>query len=120
MPVGGAYGAGGPDCACVLQPSVKFCASRTALWSDSKVVLRYIANNSKRFHTFIANRVAEIRDATEPCQWRHVPSQLNPSDDCSRGLMASDLTRDSRWIRGPDFLGSLKSSGHQSNRRRPC
>ena len=35
---------------------------------------------------------------------RHVPSQLNPSDDCSRGLMASDLTRDSRWIRGPDFL----------------
>ena len=30
-PVGGAYGPGGPDCACVLQPSVKFCASRTAL-----------------------------------------------------------------------------------------
>ena len=30
-PVGGAYGPVGPDCACELQPSVKFCASRTAL-----------------------------------------------------------------------------------------
>ena len=33
-PVGGAYGPGGPDCACVLQPSVKFCASRTALRAE--------------------------------------------------------------------------------------
>ena len=36
-PVGGAYGPVGPDCACVLQPSVKFCASRTALCAVRRV-----------------------------------------------------------------------------------
>ena len=73
-------------------------------WSDSQVVLSYIANDSKRFHTFIANRVAEIRDASEPSQWRYIPGESNPADDCSRGMMASALSSDSRWIRGPDFL----------------
>ena len=29
-------------------------------WTDSKVVLGYIKNEAKRFHTFVANRVQEI------------------------------------------------------------
>ena len=73
-------------------------------WSDSKVVLQYIANESRRFHVFVANRVAEIHDLTKKEQWRHVPGTLNPADDCSRGLSASELTPDCRWFRGPDFL----------------
>ena len=73
-------------------------------WSDSKVVLQYIANESRRFHVFVANRVAEIHDLTRKEQWRHVPGTLNPADDCSRGLAASDLAPDCRWLRGPGFL----------------
>ena len=73
-------------------------------WTDSQVVLQYIQNESRRFHVFVANRVAEIQDLTEKGQWRHVPGSLNPADDCSRGLAASDLTPDCRWLRGPDFL----------------
>lgn len=33
-------------------------------WSDSKVVLGYIANESRRFHVFVANRVQLIQDST--------------------------------------------------------
>ena len=73
-------------------------------WSDSQVVLGYINNEARRFHTFVANRVAEIRDKSDPKQWRHVPGSLNPADDCSRGLSASALTPESRWFRGPSFL----------------
>ena len=34
-------------------------------WTDSKVVLRYIKNEAKRFHTFVANRVQEITIRTK-------------------------------------------------------
>lgn len=33
-------------------------------WSDSKVVLGYIANERRRFHVFVANRVQLIQDST--------------------------------------------------------
>ena len=32
-------------------------------WTDSRVVLGYIANESRRFHTFVANRVQQIQEA---------------------------------------------------------
>ena len=78
--------------------------SKTVFWSDSKTVLLYILNESRRFHTFVANRVAEIQDSTSPEQWRFVPGRLNPADDCTRGLRASGMTSDCRWIAGPAFL----------------
>lgn len=76
----------------------------TYFWTDSEVILGYISNDSRRFQTFVGNRVAEIRDSTNPNQWRHVPGSLNPADDCSRGVPLTDLTTDSRWFQGPDFL----------------
>lgn len=30
-------------------------------WPDSKVVLGYVNNDAKRFHTFVANRIQRIR-----------------------------------------------------------
>ena len=33
-------------------------------------VLRYIANNQKRFHVYVANRVQLIRNLSDPNQWR--------------------------------------------------
>ena len=36
----------------------------SAFWTDSTCVISYIRNNDKRFHTFVANRIAIIHDAT--------------------------------------------------------
>ena len=52
----------------------------------------------------MANRVGEIRESSEPHQWRHVPGKQNPADDCSRGLSATNLTSNHRWFKGPPFL----------------
>ena len=41
-------------------------------WRDSKVVLGYISNESRRFHVFVSNRVQEIQDRTHRSQWRYV------------------------------------------------
>ena len=41
-------------------------------WTDGKVVLGYISNESRRFHVFVANRVQEIQNSTSVEQWNHV------------------------------------------------
>lgn len=73
-------------------------------WTDSMIVLGYIANDAKRFPTFVANRVAVIRQGSEPSQWKHVRSELNPADYASRGIKACETEKLERWIRGPEFL----------------
>ena len=57
-------------------------------WTDSKVVLGYIGNQARRFHTFVANRVQRICTHTTPQQWKHVKTEDNPADHASRGLTA--------------------------------
>ena len=93
-----------------IEAALSVPVDETCFWTDSQVILGYISNDSRRFQTFVANRVAEIRDSTTPNQWRHVPGSLNPADDCSRGLPISELAEDSRWIQGPDFLKKPKEN----------
>ena len=73
-------------------------------WTDSTTVLGYLRNTSKRFHTFVANRVAEIHENSAVEQWNHCPGHLNPADEASRGTTASQLDEGSRWFRGAAFL----------------
>ena len=42
-------------------------------WTDSKVVLGYISNSSKKFHLFVTNRIQAIHDGSDVQQWRYVP-----------------------------------------------
>lgn len=82
----------------------------SVFWTDSTSVLKYIMNEDRRFHTFVANRVALIRDGSSPCQWRYIQSKQNPADDVSRGLTADALLGSSRWLLGPEFL--MKTEDH--------
>lgn len=76
----------------------------SCFWTDSTSVLCYIANRTTRFHTFVANRLAVIREGSRVEQWRHVKTDLNPADECSRGQSVADFLKNKRWTRGPDFL----------------
>ena len=73
-------------------------------WSDSLVAIGYIKNSSKRFHTFVANRVQQIQDLTDKGRWFHVVTLQNPADIASRGLPADDLCKQKMWFEGPAFL----------------
>uniref|UniRef100_A0A1A8DVW7 DUF5641 domain-containing protein n=1 Tax=Nothobranchius kadleci TaxID=1051664 RepID=A0A1A8DVW7_NOTKA len=44
-------------------------------WTDSKVILGYINNEARRFHTFVANRIQKIHLNTTQEQWRYVPTK---------------------------------------------
>ncbi|XP_071481344.1 uncharacterized protein [Diadema antillarum] len=76
----------------------------TTYWTDSTSVLQYIRNESRRFKTFVANRVAKIHNASTPSQWRHVDTASNPADDGSRGMTATEMVNNPRWLKGPNFL----------------
>ena len=78
--------------------------SSSTFWTDSTCVLRYIANEDKRYQTFVSNRVSTIRERSSPSQWKYVETSSNPADDASRGISAEELINSQRWISGPGFL----------------
>ncbi|XP_053402855.1 uncharacterized protein LOC128558076 [Mercenaria mercenaria] len=73
-------------------------------WTDSMIILGYIKNETRRFKTFVGNRVSEIHDVTSRDQWRHVDTASNPADVASRGMHASDFKTMKFWMHGPEFL----------------
>ena len=53
------------------------------LWTDSMTVLHWIRADARQFKPFVAHRVGEIRDSTEPRKWPWVPTQHNVADEAS-------------------------------------
>ena len=76
----------------------------TTFWTDSQTVLQWIGSKHYMFDRFTNNRVGEILNTTDAEQWRHVPGLFNPDDESSRGLYASELHNNHRFLSGPDFL----------------
>ncbi|KAL9977579.1 hypothetical protein ACROYT_G014998 [Oculina patagonica] len=87
-----------------IQAELDLPVNKTVFWTDSTITLFCISNESKRFKTYIANRLNEIRQSSDKEQWRHCPGKVNPADDCSRGLDAQQLLDNDRWLKGPQFL----------------
>lgn len=86
-----------------IHRELEYRIDKDFFWTDSKVVLGYISNESRRFHVFVSNRVQEIQDSTHRGQWQYVDTKQNPADEASRGMKTDEL-RHSRWILGPEFL----------------
>ena len=78
-------------------------------WTDSEIVLRYINNESRRFHVFVANRVSIIHQLTAVKQWSFVPGTQNPADLLTRGEKMQEQDK-SFWLKGPQFLHKYKDS----------
>ncbi|XP_042206919.1 uncharacterized protein LOC121855834 [Homarus americanus] len=72
-------------------PRLELCAAVLAANADklirkelsSVLVLQYISNTHRRFHTFVANRIAAIHELSNAYQWRHSGTDLNPADDAT-------------------------------------
>ena len=92
-----------------LQTELDFPLENTYFWSDSTSVLGYIRNEKARYNTFVANRVALIREYSSPSQWNYVPTHQNPADEASRGLDGDALLECESWRNGPEFLWKSQS-----------
>ena len=92
----------------MLSKQLELNLSESVFWSDSMTVLKYIANTTTRFKTYVANRVSIISSLSNVGQWRHVGSKMNPADAASRGMKVGAFLKSSTWITGPDFLGKTE------------
>ena len=96
---------------CKIQSAMDIRFVRVYMWTDSKVVLGYINNESRRFHVYVANRVNIIREATSPEDWNYISSAQNPADIPSRGCDVTGI--DNVWLHGPSFLRQFKDEWEQ-------
>ena len=90
-----------------VKRSMEYRFNRCFYWTDSQIVLAYIQQQSRRFHTFTANRVSEIHSSSSPDDWHHIPGELNPADACSRGVSGAALCDLCSWWNGPRFLREI-------------
>ena len=79
-------------------------SSAIRYFTDSKVVLGYIRNQTRRFYTYVSNRVSRIHSVSKPDQWNYVPSNLNPSDSATRGFIAEVTNTLDTWLKGTLYL----------------
>jgi len=77
--------------------ALPFTVNSIHLWTDSRIVLCWLQNNSRQWTPFVANRVAEIQRLTNVKDWKHVVSQENPADPLSRGIMPDLLHKLKLW-----------------------
>ena len=94
----------------VLRKELKMEINQEYFWTDSNIVLGYIQNDAKRFHVYVANRVAEIKQTTKSEQWNHVASEDNPADMVSRGCSVEEIKKNKIWLQGPNFLNEAELS----------
>ncbi|XP_078483450.1 uncharacterized protein LOC144743487 [Ciona intestinalis] len=84
---------------------MQIVSGQTNLHAERILGLRWcIENDARKFQTFVANRLQTIKENTNEHKWRYVKTEENPSDCASRGMKPEDLTMNSTWLRGPNFL----------------
>lgn len=79
------------------------------LWSDSTTAIQWIHKPLHELKVFVANRVKKIREVSNENDWYHVRTANNPADLISRGLLPSELIKNSLWWNGPKWLSEPQS-----------
>lgn len=79
-------------------------------YTDSKVVLGYISNCTRRFYTYVSNRVDRILKISTADQWKYVPTDKNPADSCTRCITSVIDIMQLPWIIGPQWLSNTSTS----------
>lgn len=77
-------------------------------WTNSQIVLAWLAAEPNNWKTFISNRVSEIQQLSNVNNWHHVKSVENPADVITRGAYPSELAKNSLWFNGPQWLHNME------------
>ena len=109
----------GVELATQIQEEINVTVSRKFFHTDSTTVFWWIQNREEKYPVFVANRLNKIHLASNPQDWRHVPSPLNPADVASRGAMPDDKEAWTLFHQGPSFLRRPESEWPPLPTRQP-
>ena len=73
-------------------------------FTDSKVVLGYLKNKTRRFYVYVEHRVSRILQYSNAKQWFYIPTDMNPADHGTRYMLPSSLNA-SFWLSNQIFEG---------------
>ena len=99
----------------LIQREMTLIFDQIFLWSDSQVVLNWIASNKKQ-NDFVLNRLQEIQEISSPQQWHHISTYLNPVDHETRGPETNKIQQ--KWLDPPKFLCENGSAWNEINKPR--
>ena len=88
----------------MLRAELEIPIESSTFWTDSTTVIRYIENESRKFHTYVANRVTYIRNGSSSEQWNYIDTKSNPADACTRGMPIDVFLSNENWKTGPELL----------------
>lgn len=88
-------------------------------WTDSMIVLAWIAKEPSHWQTFVSNRVNEIHSSLPYTQWGYVSGKKNPVNLVSRGVSCDKLESSELWWAGPIWLQNCEvpKNPHDDARR---
>ena len=78
--------------------------TKVTYWVDSCNVGYWILSQSRNCKPFVAHRVGEIHEDSNPEEWHYVPGKINPADHGRRRLTVEELVENECWWGGPTFL----------------
>ncbi|XP_075559900.1 uncharacterized protein LOC142591457 [Dermacentor variabilis] len=87
-----------------LERSLTLSISRWYLWTDSSIALHWVRGPAQQWKPFVANRVLEIQQRSDPDIWNHCSGIENPADLLTRGVTPQVLKSSSLWWNGPAWL----------------
>ena len=64
----------------LVNENLNIAFENVKFYPDSRVVLEYITNQTRRFLIYFSNRVELILNHSTPKQWNYVPTELNPAE----------------------------------------
>lgn len=83
---------------------LKTKVNKVFLYSDSNIVLAWLATDPLRLNPCVANRVIKIQRATSNFKWLYINTKENPADCSSRGLDPQEIESNHLWFHGPSML----------------
>lgn len=87
----------------IIDDNLDVAVNTVQFYTDSKVVMGYLSNRTRRFYTYVSNRVEKIHRVSKPEQWNYTPTHTNLADVATRCV--SDVTASMTvWLQGPDKL----------------
>ena len=87
-----------------ISKQLDFPIDETHFWSDSQIVLKYIANNDTRFPVFVMDRLNEIHLHSTPEERHCIPTSQNSADFCTCFVRFSKLKFHQSWLNVPTLL----------------
>ena len=73
-------------------------------WTDSEVLLKWIANPDLPLSRFIERRIDKIHLVSSPESWGYIDTLQNPADVGTRKKSFKSKDAFNLWLKGPKFL----------------